>query len=222
MTFATRLLSHRLLLLAGLLFTTACGGSGGGDQQPPPAGQSALTSVASMDGAFNPLAQEWSTAVEPAVGDDANNNGTWGFVTFDLSTLPAGAVIRSARLEVWQRQVEGDAFAVVNLIVVDHMEVDDDGLDWFDLLANELEAPITNGGGQALILSSNVNLGVRDMDVTRQVRSDRTAARRYAQFRLRGVAGLPTANSQPDRVLFTDGENQRGGQAPLLVVDWER
>ena len=175
-----------------------------------------------MDGALNPLAQEWSTAVEPAVGDDANNNGTWGFVTFDLSALPAGAVIRAARLEVWQRQVEGDPFSVVNLIAVDHMEVDDDGLDWFDLLGNELEAPITNGGGQTLILSSNANLGVRAMDVTRQVRNDRTARRRYAQFRLRGLSGNPLLNAQPDRVVFTDGENQRGGQPPLLIVDWER
>ncbi len=211
----------RLLSVTGLLLAAACGGSSGDNQQEQLAGLTTLRSIASMDGSFNPFAPVVSTGAEPSVGDDANNDNLWGFVTFDLSAIPQNATIRSARVELWQRTVEGNGFGVVSLVLLDHMEVDPAGLDWGDLLGNELEAPITNGGGQPMILSSNANNGVRTMDVTRQVRNDVNNARRYCQFRIRGLDGNTLRNGQPDRVIYTDAENQRGGQPPRLVVDWE-
>ncbi|MDJ0974420.1 MAG: hypothetical protein QNJ98_08180 [Planctomycetota bacterium] len=216
--------SFPAFVLASLAaFLVGCGGGGGGGGGAA-AGPGVLTlpSIASMDGQVGILAPTFSTAAEPAVGDDASNNSTWGFFTFDLSAVPAGATIRSARIELWQRTTEGNAFQVVQLLVVDHMEVDGNGLQRIDLIANELEAPITNGGGQPLILSSNSNPGLRSMDVTRQIRNDLGAARRYSQYRIRGLGGQPLLDGQNDRVIFTDAENQRGGQPPRLVIELDR
>jgi hypothetical protein len=78
---------------------------------PPPAPVEhtvTLFSVAAYDGH---VSQDGGTNPYPNVGDGSTNKALQAFLSFDISGIPAGAVIKSASLDVSTGDVLGDPFA---------------------------------------------------------------------------------------------------------------
>jgi len=151
----------------------------------------------------------------PGVGDldhYANGTGLRMFFCFDLSELPAGAVLVGARLEVFTTGAQGQPYTDLGPVVVDHVEYGDE-LDASDYVGHTLENDIG-------VLAAEDQRAYRLLEVAPQVQRDREAGRRFSQFRLRFLVDA-NLDGGADVVLVEDGErSRRTNNWPQLVLTY--
>lgn len=216
------LLARALLWLGGLSVSAGCGGGGGGGGQAQQIGPQTvhLTGVPQMDGVIWPLRVSVDPTERLIVGRAGVDfsDAAWAFCTFDVSGIPAGAQITSARLELFQRGGYGAAGAALP-VLVDHMRASGQSPDFTELVgaAFELESPMQDAQGNTLILTHTAARNVRKLDVTRQVVRDRNEGRGLTRFRLRSETN-PGAYGYVD---FSDTENPFSELPPLLVITYQ-
>lgn len=149
-----------------------------------------------------------------AMGDWVTNDQLRGFVSFDLSIIPIGSTIKSARLRLYQTEyIAGDPYGDLGVIVVDHV-----------VIGGTLDSSDYDGGliaSNVGTLSSNDKEEWKELNVTEAVQRDIDDGRDDAQFRLRFIQETDN-NGADDIVRFEDGENNKGtGNQPSLVITYE-
>lgn len=201
------------------LFLAGCGGGGGGadeDEQNAPV-QMTIVSTPELDGLAGIVGQSADTANDqpPAVGDFSASIGGQivGYYSFDVSQIPAGARIVSARLSLFSARTLGDPQAMMVHVKVDHV-------NYGGVFPQALIAGASLDFDFAQIQDLNVT-GRKDIDVTAKLQDDLDSGRSTTQYRLRGAVGTNNDN-QVDVVIFTDAEDTDGfGELPLLIVEYE-
>ena len=168
-------------------------------------GVNLLTGVVLSDGTADvngtPFAGD-SDAQEPGLSSRA-------FFTFDLTTLPAGTVLRSAHLQVYQWDLVNSPYSTLGALVVDHL-VYGNTLDAADYDAAE----ISRGFG---VLSTDPTIGTKQVSVLQRVQADLDAGRQVSQFRVRFA--IPSDNDGlPD---YADFWGPTEFPPPIIRVAYE-
>lgn len=221
-------------LLGSSLALAGCGGGGaeGGDDGneedpiiedpivPPVQTEYTIASTPELDGSArqNGVSNEGRSDVEPWVGDGpfvigSGSNVFASFYSFDLSSLPAGARIRSATMSLYNRAILGDPQGMNVLVRVDHVR--------FGVIFPNAPLGGTTEQFNFAQLTDLNQLGRKNVDVTAQVQADLDAGRTRSQYRLRGAI---STNNDPvaDVMRLTDGEDSAGtGELPLLIIEIE-
>jgi len=197
-----------IICLGAAVLATGCGSSG--DSPLPTADiifdADGANSGYSIDGAA-PLAGSFV-----AVGDSAGDTVARGFYRFDISTLPAGAVVQGATLRTGLNLLAGDPFLEFGSCVVDHVAMGAE-FDGADFGAAPLSAVIGS-------LATNATIEQKTMDVTAAVQADVAAARTTSDYRLYFV-GAPDGEADNDFVHFTNnGVPGVVGVEPSLLVTY--
>lgn len=163
------------------------GGGGGGEDQDT----LALAGVAAREGVGN--SGGGLTVGSVILGDGGVNQVLRGFLSFDLSPIPAGATVVSATLQLSQFLVFGEPFAELGSMVADHVDLGA-ALDIADFSAAPLQSAVAT-------LFTTPALGTILVDVTSSVLDDLGDGRTRTEFRLR----------------FTTDTNMDGGQDSTQV-----
>jgi hypothetical protein len=136
---------------------------------------------------------------------------TRGFVSFDISGLPAGATIEEATLRLYQGKVIGSPYSAGDSLRVDHLTYGD-SLDNADYAAPALSSSFAT-------LTSNNSIEWKDVDVTDAFRNDAANARSQSQFRIHFQVENTGGDVQGDFAYFESADNNMGtGNTPQLVV----
>jgi len=156
--------------------------------------QAALDGFARSDGGFS--------AGSPGIVGDIESSfpgvGFRGFYSFDISMIPAGAVVISVTLRLYQSSVIGAPYASLGNVVVDHVDYGA-SLDGGDYSGGTLT-------GNIGVLSSSAVPGYKVLDVTGQVRGDIAGGRTRSQYRLRFSSADIDNDSAEDSARFVDAE----------------
>lgn len=146
--------------------------------------------------------------------------GNRGFVSFNLSSLPAGATIKSAILKVYQSSINGDPYNKLGNIFVDHVSYESfDHAAAGDPARTKYEmAPLDNTIPAGTFLSTDPTLGYKTLDVTAAVRADQSASRGRAQFRLSFQTEVVAEDSTSRLAYFYSGESDTN--QPELVIQY--
>jgi len=192
--------------LAGAGITSCSDASGtGGVTIDTLLGVDLLTGVVLSDGTADvngtPFAGD-SDAQEPGLNIRA-------FFTFDLTSLPAGAVLRTAFLRIYQWDVVNSPYSTLGDLVVDHL-VYGNTLDAADYDVAE----ISRGFG---VLSTDSTIETKQVSVLQQVQADLDAGRTVSQFRVR-FAILSDNDGLPD---FADFWGPTELPAPIIRVAYD-
>lgn len=215
------------LMSASVAFA-GCGGGGGGhdddddngnDQNVGQVTELTIASTPELDGMLAGTPQNPFAAAQnqPVVGDLAyapggDRNTFQAVFSFDLSQIPAGKTVRSARLSLYVRDVNGDPDAAIVLARMDHV-------NYGPNFPINFSPPVIDFNFDTI---NDLNtIGRRDLDVTDQVLADIAAGRSRSQYRLRGAIDN-NLDAQADYTVFTDGEDSAGtGQLPLIILELE-
>ena len=135
-----------------------------------------------------------------------------GIVTFDLAKIEPGSTIESARIFLFQKQVEGRPYEFMEEIVVDHIDT-----SMFDEIAPELFDGFTLESNIGAISEDPVP-GYKVLDVTAQVQADSDAGRDTSSFRLRGLKEALFQLEGNDHTIFTNSLNELGLVPEMDVV----
>lgn len=238
-TLNTILSNTRRLALGALLGSSfvlvGCGGGGMNNDRdddeiveeeivvtPEAQTQFTLLSTPDLDGIVfgDNLTVQGRPDLQPGVGDFQFTAGVTSgsprataHYSFDLSSLPAGAQIKSATMSLFNRATLGDPQGMMILVRVDHVRYGN-------------VFPNTHLGAQGLdfnftTIADISALGRKDVDVKEQLQVDLDAGRSQSQYRLRGAIGS-NLDSINDLALLTDGEDSQGsGELPMLIIELE-
>lgn len=138
-----------------------------------------------------------------------------GIYTFDISKIEPGSSVQSARLYLFQSDVEGDPYEFLEEIIVDHIDT-----SMFD----ELDPALFDGSDLTRdigTISQDPLPGYKVLDVTAQVQDDVDNDRGRSSFRIRGLKEQLFQLEGNDRAVFTDSLNDLGF-IPELDVLYER
>lgn len=194
-----RPLSLAVLLLAG------CGGSGGG----PASIELQLAGTAAREGQV--LSSGGVLAGNAIiVGDGAINQVLRGFISFDLSPLPAGATLVSASLQISQFLVIGTPYSDLGAMVADHVDLGA-GLNSADFGAVPILSAVAT-------LFTTPALGTSTVDVTESVRDDLANARTRTEFRLRFAVATNGDAGQDTSQVGGTAVNDEPTQPPLRLI----
>ena len=209
-------------LLVGLLSLSGCGGGGDTEVLGAAAPQTIeIFSNAGFDGHVTMFDTGFPTAVE-TVGDIQIGNSSAsalrpisrGFLGFDLSQLPAGAVIDSAELVVYQLATGlGDPYGHLGPgLMVDHIDLGGALREQhFDVAA------LASG----LVLSTNALEGPKQVSVRAAVEADVAAGRTQTRLRLRMQDDLDLSHISNDYTYFASGDSATGAiPAPRLLITY--
>jgi hypothetical protein len=162
-----------------------------------------------------------SATGSPATGDkDASYSlgvGWRQLYSFDIASIPSGAMITSATLRLYQCDVQGFPYTNLGNVIVDQMNYG--GV--FDPFGSAYSL-----GTVALdigTLSTTTIPGYRTLSVTTGVQNDLTASRVRSQYRLRFSTQDYNFDGNDDFVQFTDAEDSpcagvSTNQPPQLAV----
>jgi hypothetical protein len=205
------------VLMISALGLTACSSSTSAPTQTDSAAViDTMTGFAIQGGGMSP-----SVVIgEPTLGDnDASNPGqsARGFVTFDLSGVPANAHVRKATLTMTQCQVAGAPYTSHGNVILDHIVFTS-----VDTSIYGVAALATN----VATLSSDTTLGPKMATVTTSVANDLGASRTTSQFRVRWSLTDSNNDGVSDVVAFNTDSLTSGGCAwapgvsPTLTVQF--
>ena len=211
-----------LLVSLSALLLPACGGGGGGGDTAPggpllydyvlfSASVDALDGVVRSDGTFS------TTGTCGFVGDidgPRSSVGATQFFAFDLSRLPADAIIDSAALTLHQEAVVGNPYSSHGAVIVNHVNIGPtlDGGDFWIV-------PVENEVG---ILSADTREEAKRVDVTSAVQRSQREGWSRVDFSLGwSLSGYSNGDGNPDFAMFNDGGDSCGsGNIPTLVINY--
>lgn len=212
-------------LVSASVVLAGCGGGGGNDDDDD-GGQNVgqlvemvVISTPELDGTvgLDPTNPQSRPDEQPGVGDGGFAPGEprktfQAFWSFDLSQIPAGARVRSARLSLYVRDTIGDPNTAIVLARMDHVNY---GATFpLTLFPPVLEFDFDQ-------INDLATVGRRELDVTAQVQADVAAGRSRSQYRMRGAIDN-NLDANFDAVLLTDGEDSQGsGELPMLILELE-
>jgi len=195
-----------VLVLAG------CGGGGGG-----PASMTLEVRAEEPTGPVdNSTLGNWDNTLLGVgeFGPDTQVMNNWrGILTFDISQIPPGATIQSAEIVAEQFSVNGNPYAALGSVVVDHIEMG-------PVMLGTAYDGFTVGGPAGLdigTLADDATLGIKSVEVTGAVQHQVDVGASLAQFRLR----FPIPNSgdvQLDNAFFRGNEDP--ANTARLKVDY--
>lgn len=170
-----------------------------------------LASTAALDG-FQASNGGGNTGIEIRAGRNVNLI-TRGFVSFDLASIPAGAVIEKATLRLYQTSVTGAPYSVGGSLKVDH-------LDYGSTFENA-DYAATSISSSFATLTSNAVIEWKDADVTDQVRADLGANRLRSQFRIHFAIETIGGTVAGDFANFESADNSAAtGNTPQLAIKY--
>jgi len=197
-----------IICLGAAVLATGCGSSG---DSPLPTADIIFDADAANSGYVVDGAAVTAGGIL-AVGDSVGDTVARGFYRFDISTLPAGAVVQGATLRTGLGNVAGDPFLEFGSCVVDHIAMGP-ALDAADFGAAALSAVIGT-------IAANATFEQKTMDVTAAVQADVAAARTTSDYRLYSV-GAPDGEADSDYVHFANnGTHLPAGVEPSLLVTY--
>lgn len=152
---------------------------------------------------------------------NAGGNNTWyiqagrnntlverGFVSFDITSIPAGKTIELATLRLYQTEVVGDPYGSLGSLRLDHLNYGD-SLEGSDYDASSISASFAT-------LTSNAAVEWKDANVTDRLKDDIANSRSRSQYRLRFTTEATGADAW---ARFESANNSIGtGNTPQLVV----
>lgn len=170
-----------------------------------------ITSTASLDG-FESSNGGGNTTLDIRAGRNSNLV-TRGFVSFDLGSIPAGAVIEKATLRLYQKSVIGNPYGVGGSLKLDHLDYGS-SFENGDYSAASLSSSFAT-------LTSNAATEYKDVDVTDQVKSDLAASRSRSQYRAHFAVESIGGDVTGDFAYFESADNSLGtGSTPQLVIKY--
>ena len=237
-----------LPLVVFILALAACGGGDGGNDNNdnndgndnngdnPSVETLIATGIAGLDGTVVGEGGGGTQVTQAAPGtfiavgefDDtgaALNNLAQGFVSFDLSDLPSGAVVQSATINVRVFQIRGDSLpGLLGGVIMEHVTLGG-SLDLTDFDAPPIGGapiggPIPNA--TELIADDDTTDGFKSADITDAVQTDRTAGRNITSIRLRSTVLGSDGDDKADVVMvFAFDPNDTANEArPFLEIEY--
>lgn len=138
-----------------------------------------------------------------------------GFVSFDLSGVPAGANITRATLRMYQVKVEGEPFAGNNLVVLDN-------LDFGGTLDAEDYQLRAESIGFAT-LSETAEPGWKETDITDVFMENHQMGLTRSQYRLRSSNESGNVGGLDELATFESANNSLGtGYTPVVIIEYEK
>lgn len=184
-------------------------------EAPPQSQTVVLDSEAALDGYWVNQG-EGSTSEQILVGngqtlEEGGELVARGFLSFDVSSIPAGATIESVRLEFYQQTTQGLPYASLGNLVLDHVDYGSSlGADAYNTLA--LHSAVLS----QMILPDAWYI-LADPTITLWVEENLAAGRTRFQLRLR--FGQETDDDrEPDLVVIEPGEAPAGHPPRLTIV----
>ena len=193
------------LALASTLTLTACGG--GGIFEPPV--EAEMPVVPAFTGYIYNSGGGGVNQTSIRVGDNNADGGRRGFVRFDLSSIPVGANIVSAQLDLTQTAVTGAPYGGANLGSISLRHANLGG----SLTVADYSGPLLSIFTK--LFSSTAGLGLRSADVTDWVLTDLNDGRTTIDVRLQ-FSSTTDADGSTDTAEFED--SAAAVEAPRLVV----
>lgn len=187
---------------------------------PSGPGSVTLESEAALDG-YRGNDGSGSTRQDVLVGNGHIVNPTgelvWrGFLSFDLSSIPAGASVQSSELRFFQAKVGGDPYGKLGNLVLEHLDYGT------SLDASDFDLPAMDSAMLAQQPASGAWYVLADRTIAAWVQKDLDAGRTRFQVRLR-FAQEKDGDGQEDFAGIESSDNFFGtGNIPLLVVNYER
>lgn len=218
--------SHVLPVLVSVLglALAGCGGGGSGgggggvvSPNPPQVLMQTINSSAALDGYVT------STGVVVAngtlgnlVGDNDGQSvavGVRSFLSFDLSAIPANAIIDRATLRVAQINTHRNPYPSHGRLIVSHTSYG------FTLDASAYASILTFNIGA--LFTNDVERGYKELDVTTSVGDDFQNTRPRSQFRLEFEINDSNNDGQTNFAMLGDTEDNGGtNQPPQLVIEY--
>lgn len=198
--------------LLNIPFTDTGGGGIGGATQE----SRTFPSTAALDGMVFSNGSTVSAGGGPLVGDlDTSINGiaVRQFFSFDLSSIPALAVIDSAEIDLRQAAVQGTPYTTHGVVLLEHVDYGAslDAADYALLALDPIPTP----------LSSSPTLESKTLDVQARVIANRLAGRTRFQVRLRFSTLSSDSDATNDAAEFGDAEGSaHANSTPRLYVSY--
>lgn len=166
---------------------------------------SSLDGFQSSNGGGNP-------SIEIRAGRNSNLI-TRGFVSFDISSIPAGKTIDQASLRLYQTSITGNPYGVGGSLKVDHLDYGS-SFENADYNASSISSSFGT-------LTSNTIIEWKDLDVTDRLKNDISAGRTRSQYRLHFATETIGGDVTGDFTNFESANNSKGtGNTPQLVVKY--
>lgn len=143
-----------------------------------------------------------------------NEDGVYrGFVSFELSLLPAGVNIKEAKLRLYQKEVVGRPYSAGGALKIDHLNYGNT-LDDPDYAMAALLSGFS-------IISTTTKIDWVEVDVSDQVKDDIKNARPRSQYRLHFTIEQKGGTSEGDIAYFESlGQGSMAPFSPQLVVKY--
>ena len=138
-----------------------------------------------------------------------------GFISFDLSGVPAGANITKATLRVYQVGAAGEPFVGNNLIVLDNLDFGG------TLDAQDYQLRAESSGFATL--SENADTEWKEVDITDVFMENHQMGLTRSQYRLRSSNETGGVTDQAELVTFESANNSSGtGYTPVVIIEYEK
>ncbi|MEO8199888.1 MAG: hypothetical protein ABI679_05135 [Gemmatimonadota bacterium] len=201
------------ILTAIAVIVSACGGDihSGSSNGPSVTivdtlpGIAALSGIVMSDGSASNSVQPYSGDVDGTVVGRAVR----GFVSFDLSGIPAGKIIKTANLRMYQLTIAGDPYSNHGPLMLDHV-IYGAGLDAADFDGGTLDSAFAT-------LSLDQAPGIKLVNVFQKVKADIAAGRTMSQLRMRFSIKDTDVDSTSDNATF---KSETDFPPPLIIVTY--
>jgi hypothetical protein len=134
-----------------------------------------------------------------------------GFMSFDLSGLPAGATIQSVELRFYQQEVRGDPYGKLGNLVLERVDYGS------NLDAGDFATPALDSGTIGQETSSGSWYVISDPTLATWLERELSAERSRLQLRLRFTQEMD-GDGEEDYVSITGGGLLSGQNAPQLTI----
>jgi hypothetical protein len=135
-------------------------------------------------------------------------------MSFDLSSVPRGASIRSAELRFFQVKVEGAPYRKLGNLILDHVDYGS------QLSRAAYDTPALGSAGLAPVQSPGAWYSLSGQPITTWISQDLTSGRGRLQLRLRWLEEKD-GDELEDYASMEPGNNYFGtGNLPVLIVSY--